>query len=118
MFLKYSVCAYTSLYTDTTDVQSASIEELDNASLLLKCIFAEGSSARGCQLTLHLSHTGRVKVVIELYRHNNSLRTVEVHEIGVMWGENPTFLARDIESDGNIADSDGIWGNIKLKGLF
>ena len=35
---------------DTTDVQSESVEELDNSSLLLKCVFVEGSSARGCQL--------------------------------------------------------------------
>ena len=111
------MCVYTELYIDTTDVQSASVEELDNDSLLLKCIFAEGSSAQGCQITLHLSHTGRVKVIIELYRHNSSLTTVELHEIGVMWGENPTFLARDIEADGNIAASGGIWGNIKLKGM-
>lgn len=104
------------MYTDTTDVQSASVEELDNGSLLLKCMFAEGSPAQGCQLALHLSHSGRVKVVVELYRNNSSLWTVEVHEIGVMWGENPTFLARDIEIDGNIANSGGMWGNIKLKG--
>ena len=110
------LCAkyFTHLITiDTTDVQSASVEELDNSSLLLKCVFAEGSSARGCQLTIQLSHSGKVLIVVQLHRSNDSLEVVELYEHEVVWGMSPALVARDIEADGNTADR-GIPGTVRL----
>ena len=101
--------------TDTTDVQWASVEELTNSSLLLKCVFAEGSQAQGCQLTIKFSRYGRVSLVVELYRSNNCSEAVELYESEVAWGEHPSLVARDIEAHGGIADKGSVPGTVQLK---
>jgi hypothetical protein len=97
----------------TTDVQWASVEQLDNSSLLLMCVFAEGSRARGCQLTIKLSSTGKVQIIVQLHRTNHSAKIRELYENHVDWGESPSVVARDIEADGTIADN-GIPGDVTL----
>ena len=111
-----ALCTFTYcylLYTDTTDVQWASVEQLDNSSLLLMCVFAEGSRARGCQLTIKLSSTGKVQIIVQLHRTNHSAEIRELYENHVDWGESPSVVARDIEADGTIADN-GIPGDVTL----
>ena len=98
---------------DTTDVQWARAEQLANGSLLLKCGFAEGSPARGCQLTLHLSHTGKVRIVVQLLRSNRSREVWEVYEGAVDWGTRPYLLVSDIEEDGATSTTE-VQGNISL----
>ena len=89
---------------DTTDVQWASAQELVNGSLLLKCGFAKGSHARGCQLTLVLSHTGRVRIVVQLHRNNsNPMEVWELYKGPLDWGNQPSLLVSDIEEDGTVA---------------
>ena len=86
---------------DTTDVQWAIAEELVNGSVLLKCGFAEGSRASGCQLTIKLSHTGKVRIVVQLYRSSQSQVEVwEMYRGPVEWGLQPLLLVSDIEEDG------------------
>ena len=91
---------------DTTDIQWASAAELVNGSLLLKCGFAEGSTARGCQLTLHLHQDGKVKVVVDLLRRSSSREVWELYEGAVEWGVNPYLTASDIEEDGSTGGRD------------
>ena len=86
---------------DTTDVQWASGQELANGSVLLKCGFARGSTAKGCQLTLYLSRSGRVRIVVQLQRRNASQEATEVYEGPVEWGVGPYLLVADIEEDGD-----------------
>lgn len=100
-------------HTDTSDVQWASVEEMANSSLLLQCTFAVGSQAQGCQLTIQLSQTGKVSIVVQLYRKNGSLEIAELYESEVVWGVQPSMIASDIEADGGIATS-GIYGNVVL----
>ena len=102
------VCA-----ADTTDVQWASAQELGNGSVLLKCGFAEGSTARGCQLTLHLSRSGKVKIVVQLQRRNDSHVIAEVYKGAVEWGVEPYLLAADIEEDGGTSGTE-VEGNVHL----
>ena len=102
-------------HTDTTDVQWASVDQLANGSLLLTCVFADGSQARGCQLTITLSSTGNVQIIVQLYRTNNSVKIVELYENHVDWGEGPSLVARDIESDGTIIIAgNGLPGDVTL----
>jgi hypothetical protein len=94
----------------TTDVQWGSAQELANGSVLLKCGFAEGSRATGCQLTIILSHTGRVRIVLQLHRKNSSLLEVwEFYKGPLAWGLHPFLLVSDIDEDGPEA-------TIELKG--
>ena len=101
------------LCTDTTDVQWASVEQLDNSSLLLMCVFAEGSRARGCQLTIKLSSTEKVQIIVQLHRTNHSAKIRELYENHVDWGESPSVVARDIEADGTIAEN-GLPGDVTV----
>ena len=98
---------------DTTDVQWASAQELVDGSVLLKCGFAEGSTARGCQLTLHLSRSGKVKIIVQLQRRNGSHVITEVYEGTVEWGVEPYLLAADIEEDGGTGGTE-VEGNVHL----
>ena len=87
---------------DTTDVQWGSAQELANGSVLLKCGFAEGSRATGCQLTIILGHTGKVRIVLQLHRKNSSLLEVwEFYKGPLAWGLHPSLLVSDIEEDGH-----------------
>ena len=101
------------IYSDTTDVQWASVEELSNSSLLLQCMFAVGSRAQGCQLAIQLSQTGKVSIIVQLYRKNGSLEITELYESEVVWGVQPSLIASDIEADGAIATG-GIYGSVIL----
>ena len=94
-------------------MQQASVEELVNSSLLLTCVFARGSRAQGCQLTIQLSQTGKVSIVVQLLRENTSLEITELYKSAVVWGVQPSLLATDIEADGVIA-AGGIRGNVTL----
>ena len=77
------------------------------------CVFAEGSRAQGCQLTIKLSSTGKVQIIVQLFRANSSAKIVELYENYVDWGERASLVARDIEADGTIT-GDGIQGNVTL----
>ena len=77
------------------------------------CLFAEGSQAQGCQLTIKLSSAGKFQIIVQLYRTNYSAKTMELYENHVDWGESPSVVARDIEADGTIADN-GIPGDVIL----
>ena len=100
-------------YADTTDVQSASVEQLRNGSLLLKCTFGEGSCAQGCQLTIALSLKEGVTVsynVSVLRKNYSSLEVEKQHHSQVEGGVLQSVLARDIECNGSI-------GGIALPGM-
>lgn len=99
---------------DTTDVQWASAVELNNHSLQLTCGFAEGSDARGCQLTIIPSELGKVWIVVRLLRREISgLEAKEVYEGLVEWGFRPSLLVSDIEKDGTTSTIQKT-GNISL----
>ena len=87
----------------TTDVQWASVEEQANGSLLLKCGFAEGSLARGCQITIHLSLSGSVRIILRIMKAERSLEASKLYEGAIDWGVGAYLLATDIERDGETA---------------
>ena len=101
------------IYSDTTDVQWASVEELANCSLLLQCMFANGSQAQGCQLTIQPSQIGNISIIVQLYRKNALLDITELYDSEVVWGLQPSLIASDIEADGAIATG-GIYGSVIL----
>ena len=81
-------------------MQWASAEELVNGSLLLKCGFADGSLARGCQLTLQLSLSGKVRIILRLQRSEGSSEVWGLYDGAIEWGTAPYLMASDIEQDG------------------
>ena len=83
------------------------MEQLLNGSLLLKCIFGEGSSALGCQLTIALSLKEGVTFSEEVtvLRKNDSLvEVVREYYSQVEGGVLLSVLARDIEYNGSTGD--------------
>ena len=94
-------------------MQWASVEELANSSLLLKCGFAEGSLSLGCELTIRVSQTGRVQIIVEMHRLSGRLEVAELHDIRVDWSDQPSVVATDIEV-GGVRGEQEIEGSITL----
>ena len=79
------------------------MEQLLNGSLLLKCIFGEGSSAQGCRLTITLGP--RLSISVSVFRENDSsLEVVEYYHNIAVGDTLSSTVVNDIEVNGETGD--------------
>ena len=81
------------------------MEHLLNGSLLLRCIFGEGSLAIGCLLTIRLDPQ-EVTISISVYRINmSSSEAVDLYEGGIPVGSLlSSIIVQNIEADGQLGE--------------